>query len=137
MCTPPRRTPVPPLRSDSARPVAVPVKASKTVEGHCRWIDHSGLEWLFTRAGGTLIVERPNARGSVAIRFPGLGGGSEGDAAQEAWVLVEIEDGNVFHCGVSSAAHSVSETTPPGPVPHWARVNRSVRTWFDGAEPID
>jgi len=95
------------------------------------------LEWLFTRSGGTLIVERPNARGSVAIRFPGLGGGSGGDAAQEAWVLVEIEDGNVFHCGVSSAAHSVSETTPPGPFPHWARVNRSVRTWFDGAEPID
>ena len=137
MCTPPRRNPVPPLRPDPARPAAVPVKASKTVEGHCRWIDHSGLEWLFTRAGGTLIVERPNARGSVAIRFPGLGGGAGNDAAKEAWVLVEIEDGKVFHCGVSSAAHSVSETTSPGPMPHLARVNRSVRTWFDSAEPMD
>ncbi len=137
MCTPPRRDPVPTPQLHSARHAVVPTAAPKTVEAHCRWIDHSGLEWLFTRAGGSLIVERPNARGSVAISFPDLVGNPEARRAGEAWIVVEIEDGNVFHCGVSSAATLAAETTPPDPVPRWTGVNRSVRTWFEGAGPID
>ncbi len=135
MCTPPRTDPVPLQQSQPARPSVASDKPSKRAEGHCRWIDHRGVEWMFTRANGSLIVKRPNARGSVAIRFPDPV--SQGGRSEETWVLVEIDDGNVFQCGVSNAAHPAGEITSRGPVPHWTGVNDSVRTWFEGAEPID
>ena len=137
MCTPPRRHLVSPQRLHSRRSAGISNPVPNPAGAHCRWIDHSGMEWLFTRAGDSLVVERPNARGSVAIRFPDLLGISGSRAAKQAWVVLESEDGSVFHCGVSSAETPMGEPTPPDPASRWSRANRSVRTWFESAGPVD
>jgi len=137
MCTQPTRHPISQQNPQSRGSATVSNSAPNQHQAHCRWIDRSGMEWLFTRTGDSLVVERPNSRGSVAIRLPGLAGGSGSRAANQAWVVLENEDGSVFHCGVSNAEIPTGESTPPDPGPRWPHVNSSVRTWFEGAGPID
>jgi hypothetical protein len=72
----------------------------------CRWIDGAGHEWLFTRVGDDLIVERPNARGSVMIRFSDLVDARVDGPLAESWVLFETPEGHLLH---SSACREVAE----------------------------
>jgi hypothetical protein len=72
----------------------------------CRWIDGAGHEWLFTRVGDDLIVERPNARGSVMVRFSDLVDSGANGPLAESWVLFETPEGHLLH---SSACREVGE----------------------------
>jgi hypothetical protein len=100
MCTASRDPSKPTLtRSGWPAPECEPI-GSVSESGQCRWIDGGGHEWLLTRLGDTLVVERPNARGSVMVRFADLATDELGEGIAESWVLFETPSGHLLHSSV-------------------------------------
>ncbi len=98
---------------------------------HCRWIDDQGHEWLFTRQGGTLVVERPVRTESVMIQFPDLPSQGTCGSRGEAWVLFRTADGHLFHCSVSREVGLMDFQKPKRPSGGVRNLNTHVRTFLD------
>jgi len=131
MCTPPRRNPKPHKRDHVWSPPECHQLDVASATAHCRWIDAVGNEWLFTREGGTLIVERPNARGSVVIRFPDLAQETLDGPASEAWVLFETPDGHLLHSSVCREVGAIEFPESAGPESENTPSNDHPSTWFE------
>jgi hypothetical protein len=119
MCTPPRSTTG--SRSPGPR-TGQSMTRRRSHDDHparCRWIDDGGIEWLFTRTSGTLIVERVGRQGSVMIGFPDLPRSSAGQPNGESWLLVGTAEGHLLHCSVYAGGappdfSDVATSTPHG-----------------------
>lgn len=131
MCTPPTanhrkqmpmaRVSGPDLRNRSAAPRPA----------RCRWIDDQGQEWVFTREGGTLLVERPARVESVMIRFPDLPSSGTSGTLGEAWVLFCTADGHLFHCSVCREIGLMEFPKSEGPAGGVRDLNTHVRTFLE------
>lgn len=131
MCTPPRSTTR--MQAPTAR-IAEPgagSRGSRTRPASCRWIDDEGHEWLFTRDGGTLLVQRPTRTESVMIRFPDLPSEGTGGSPGEAWVLFCTADGHLFHCSVCQEVRMVEFPKSERSATDIGSLNAHVRTFLE------
>jgi hypothetical protein len=130
MCTAPRRKPKTNFRDNGCLPAEVRQSQPAQPSTQCRWIDGAGHEWLFTRDGEILVVERPNARGSVLIRFPELGRGHHDPQVSEAWVLFETPDGHLLHSSVCGDVGAIEFSRSEEPCPEKTSPNEPNSRWF-------
>lgn len=131
MCTP--RKPEFTSQSQPARVAArVPGSGrSAPRPAHCRWIDDEGHEWVFTRDGGTLLVERPARAESVTIGFSDLSPRGSRLSHGEAWVRFRTSDGHLFQCSVCCAVGVMGIGGGRRPSGDVRDLNRHVRTFLE------